>query len=79
MLLGIKWVLLKSGLNIAQEAEVEEEVRIKAEEDELRRVFETTASLCVTNGVMTAESSMRYHRSGERCDCVGVFLLLVKV
>lgn len=49
---------------------------MKAKEDELAKVFQTTASLCVNKGLMTAERAMRYYRSGEICVCVGMFLLI---
>lgn len=51
---------------------------MKAREDELAKVFQTTASLCVKKGLMTAERAMRYYRLGETCSCVGMFLLIEK-
>lgn len=52
----------------------EEEVKMKAKEDELLKVFQTTVSLCVHNGLMTPERAQSYYRSGEidvyRCVCV---------
>lgn len=38
---------------------------MKAQEDELRKVFQTTVSMCVYNGLMTAERAQSYYRSGE--------------
>lgn len=43
---------------------------MKAKEDELAKVFQSTASLCVNKELMTAERAMRYYRSGEICDCM---------
>lgn len=38
---------------------------MKAKEEELRRVVQTTVSLCVHKGLMTSESAHSYYRSGE--------------
>lgn len=46
---------------------------MKAKEDELRKVFQTTVSLCVHNGLMTAERAQSYYRSGEIYVSVCVF------
>ena len=34
-------------------------------EEELRKVLQTTVTLCVHSGVLTAEKAHRYYRSGE--------------
>lgn len=52
---------------------------MKAKEEELRKVFQTTVSLCVNNGLMTAERAQSYHRSGEVHVGVCGFLLGVEV
>lgn len=38
---------------------------MKAEEEELTKVFHTIVTLCVHNGCMTPERAHRYYRSGE--------------
>lgn len=38
---------------------------MKAKEDELRKVFQSTVSLCVQRGLMTSERAHSYYRSGE--------------
>lgn len=52
-----------------KQAEVNEEEQSRTEaeeeEDELRKVFQTTVSLCVHNGLMTPGRGHRYYRSGE--------------
>lgn len=40
-------------------------MKVKVEEDELRKVFQTAASACVHGSVMTAEGAQTYCRSGE--------------
>lgn len=60
-----QWIFL----NFVQ-LEGEEELKMKAKEDELAKVFQTAARLCVNKGLMTAETAMRYYRSGMICDCV---------
>lgn len=44
------------------------EVKLKAKEGEPLKVFQTSASLCVNKGLMTAETASCYYRSGDRCD-----------
>lgn len=39
-------------------------MQTEAKEDELRKVFQATASLCVHRGLMTAERALRYNTSG---------------
>ncbi|XP_054457796.1 NACHT and WD repeat domain-containing protein 2 [Anoplopoma fimbria] len=53
-----------------QQAEVkeEEEMRVKAEDEELRKLFQTTVSLCVHNGVMSPERAHNYYRSALDAD-----------
>lgn len=56
---------------------------MKAAEEELRKVFQSTVSLCVHNGLMTPERARSYQRSGQMnavhcmcvCECVGGVLL----
>lgn len=43
----------------------EEDIKMKAKEEELRKVFQTTVSLCVHNGLMTPERAHGFYRSGE--------------
>ncbi|XP_051253051.1 NACHT and WD repeat domain-containing protein 2 isoform X1 [Dicentrarchus labrax] len=50
-----------------QQAEVKEE-EMKAKEDELRKVFQTTVSLCVHGGLMTPERAQSYYRSALDAD-----------
>lgn len=47
---------------------------MKVKEDELAKVFQTAASVCVNKGLMAAERAAHFSRSGEICDCVGSFL-----
>lgn len=47
---------------------------MKVKEDELAKVFQTAASVCVHRGLMAAERAMCFFRSGEIRDCVGKFL-----
>lgn len=47
---------------------------MKVKEDELAKVFQTAASVCVNKGLMAAERAARFSRSGEICDRVGSFL-----
>uniref|UniRef100_UPI0037E7F93E NACHT and WD repeat domain-containing protein 2-like n=1 Tax=Semicossyphus pulcher TaxID=241346 RepID=UPI0037E7F93E len=46
----------------------EEESNIKAKEDELGKVFQTTVSLCVHKGLMTADRAQSYYRSALDAD-----------
>ncbi|XP_027135915.1 NACHT and WD repeat domain-containing protein 2 isoform X3 [Larimichthys crocea] len=46
----------------------EEEIKMKAEENELLKVFQTTVSLCVHNGLMTPERARSYYRSALDAD-----------
>lgn len=55
----------------------EEEVKMKAKEEELRKAFQRTVSLCVNKALMTAERAQSYHRSGEGHVCICGFLLCV--
>ncbi|XP_044059532.1 NACHT and WD repeat domain-containing protein 2 isoform X2 [Siniperca chuatsi] len=50
------------------QAEVKEEEEIKREEEELRKVFQTTVSLCVHNGLMTPQRAHSYYRSALDAD-----------
>lgn len=62
-----------------QQAEVkeEEEIKMKAKEEDLRKVFQTTVSLCVHSGLMTPERAQSYYRSSEiYCICVCVCVSL---
>ncbi|XP_029700262.1 NACHT and WD repeat domain-containing protein 2 isoform X7 [Takifugu rubripes] len=43
--------------------QLEKEVKLKAKEGEPLKVFQTSASLCVNKGLMTAETASRYYRS----------------
>ncbi|XP_056906711.1 NACHT and WD repeat domain-containing protein 2-like isoform X3 [Takifugu flavidus] len=43
--------------------QLEKEVMLKAKEGEPLKVFQTSASLCVNKGLMTAETASRYYRS----------------
>lgn len=55
---------------------------MKAKEDELRKVFQSTVSLCVHRGLMTSERAQSYYRSGETYElyvCVCGFWLNVEV
>lgn len=45
--------------------EKEEEVTLKVKEGELVKVFQASASLCVSRGLMAAEAALGYYRSGE--------------
>lgn len=45
----------------------EAKIKTKAKEEELRKVFQTSVSLCVHNGRMTPERAHSYYRSGEIC------------
>lgn len=38
---------------------------MKVKDGELVKVFQASASLCVSRGVMAAEAALRYYRSGE--------------
>ncbi|XP_070686008.1 NACHT and WD repeat domain-containing protein 2-like [Pempheris klunzingeri] len=49
-------------------AEVKEEEELKAKEEELRKMFQTTVSLCVHNGLMTPERAHSFHRSALDAD-----------
>uniref|UniRef100_A0A671XUS9 NWD1/2-like winged helix-turn-helix domain-containing protein n=1 Tax=Sparus aurata TaxID=8175 RepID=A0A671XUS9_SPAAU len=54
---------------------------IFAKEDELRKVFQSTVSLCVHRGLMTSERAQSYYRSGETYElyvCVCGFWLNVE-
>lgn len=62
---SIKHYWQSSILNLLQ---LEKEVKLKAKKGELLKVFQTSAKLCVSKGLMTAESASRYYRSGDRCD-----------
>lgn len=42
-------------------------MQTEAKEDELRKVFQAAASLCVHRGLMTAERALRYNTSGGLC------------
>ena len=56
-------------------------MKMKAKEDELRKVFQSTVSLCVHRGLMTSERAQSYYRSGETyelCVCVCGFWLNVE-
>ncbi|XP_036933089.1 NACHT and WD repeat domain-containing protein 2 isoform X2 [Acanthopagrus latus] len=46
----------------------EEEMKMKAKEDELRKVFQSTVSLCVHRGLMTSERAQSYYRSALDAD-----------
>ncbi|XP_071353048.1 NACHT and WD repeat domain-containing protein 2 isoform X2 [Trachinotus anak] len=50
------------------EVNEEEESKMKAKEEELRKVFQTTVSLCVHNGRMTPERAHSYYRSALDAD-----------
>ncbi|XP_076590539.1 NACHT and WD repeat domain-containing protein 2 isoform X2 [Chaetodon auriga] len=50
------------------ELQEEEEVNTKAKEDELRKVFQTTVSLCVHSGLMSPERAQSYCRSALDAD-----------
>lgn len=47
---------------------------MKAAEEELQKVFQSTVSLCVHHGLMTPERAHSYQRSGQmnavHCMCV---------
>ncbi|XP_078102441.1 NACHT and WD repeat domain-containing protein 2 isoform X1 [Sander vitreus] len=53
-----------------QQAEVEDEeaMRMKAKKEELRKMLQTTVSLCVDNGVMSPERAHSYYRSALDAD-----------
>ncbi|KAM9359086.1 NACHT and WD repeat domain-containing protein 2 [Symphorus nematophorus] len=46
----------------------EEETRMKAKEDELMKVFQSTVSLCVSKGLMSPERAHTYYRSALDAD-----------
>ncbi|XP_018543414.1 NACHT and WD repeat domain-containing protein 2 [Lates calcarifer] len=50
------------------EVSEEEQSKMKAKEEELRRVVQTTVSLCVHKGLMTSESAHSYYRSALDAD-----------
>ncbi|XP_070825762.1 NACHT and WD repeat domain-containing protein 2 [Chaetodon trifascialis] len=54
----------------AQQAELQDEVEVNknAKEDELRKVFQTTVSLCVHSGLMSPERAQSYCRSALDAD-----------
>ncbi|XP_059187871.1 NACHT and WD repeat domain-containing protein 2 [Centropristis striata] len=54
-----------------QQAEVkdeEEEMKMRAKEEELRKVFQTTVSLCLQSGLMSPERAHRFYRSALDAD-----------
>ncbi|XP_026171557.1 NACHT and WD repeat domain-containing protein 2 [Mastacembelus armatus] len=50
------------------EIKEEEEVKVKAEEEELRKLFQTSVSMCVHSGLMTPERGHSYYRSALDAD-----------
>ncbi|XP_023254492.1 NACHT and WD repeat domain-containing protein 2-like [Seriola lalandi dorsalis] len=50
------------------EVNEEEESKMKAKDEDLRKVFQTTVSLCVHNGLMTPERAHSYYRSALDAD-----------
>ncbi|XP_070762150.1 NACHT and WD repeat domain-containing protein 2-like, partial [Enoplosus armatus] len=46
----------------------EEEIKMKAKEEELRKVFQTSVNLCVHNGLMTPQRANSYYRSALDAD-----------
>ncbi|XP_068574178.1 NACHT and WD repeat domain-containing protein 2-like [Cebidichthys violaceus] len=50
------------------EVKEEEEMRMRAEEEELRKLFQTTVGLCVHDGVLSPERAHSYYRSALDAD-----------
>ncbi|XP_034721604.1 NACHT and WD repeat domain-containing protein 2 isoform X2 [Etheostoma cragini] len=62
--------MLRPSHTCCPQAEVKdkEEIRMKAKKEELRKMLQTTVSLCVHNGVMSPERACSYYRSGLDAD-----------